>query len=49
MLEGVYIIGKNYDLLDLTFPDKLKNVDYKQFYNACNNVKSSLIRTNSMN
>ena len=38
---------KNYGLLKSYFPEKLKNVDYKQFYNACNNVKSSLIRTNA--
>jgi len=37
----------NFSLLKSYFPEKLKNVDCKMFYNACNNVKSSLIRTNA--
>ena len=37
----------NFTLLKSYFPEKLKNVDCKMFYNACNNVKSSLIRTNA--
>ena len=37
----------NYSLLQSLFPEKLKNIDYKMFYKACNNVKSSLIRTNA--
>ena len=37
----------NYNALQSLFPEKLKNIDYKMFYNACNNVKSSLIRTNA--
>ena len=37
----------NFTLLKSYFPEKLKNVDCKRFYNACNNVKSSLIRTNA--
>ena len=37
----------NYSRLQSLFPEKLKNIDYKMFYKACNNVKSSLIRTNA--
>ena len=37
----------NFSRLQSYFPDNLKNVDYKMFYQACNNVKSSLIRTNA--
>ena len=37
----------NYKGLQSLFPEKLKNIDYKMFYKACNNVKSSLIRTNA--
>ena len=37
----------NYSGLKSLFPEKLKNIDYKMFYKACNNVKSSLIRTNA--
>ena len=37
----------NYSGLQSLFPEKLKNIDYKMFYKACNNVKSSLIRTNA--
>ena len=35
----------NFKRLQSFFPNKLKNVNYKMFYQACNNVKSSLIRT----
>ena len=45
--RSIHYWKKNYDLLRSYFPDKLKNVDCKQFYNACNNVKATLIRTNS--
>ena len=45
--RSIHYWKKNYGLLKSYFPEKLKNVDYKQFYNACNNVKSSLIRTNA--
>ena len=38
---------KNYDLLKSIFPDQLKHIDCHMFYNASNNVKSSLIRTNA--
>ena len=37
----------NYPSLKSLFPDKLKNVDYYKFYEATNNVKPSLIRTNA--
>ena len=37
----------NYPVLKSLFPDKLKNVDYNKFYEAANNVKPSLIRTNA--
>ena len=37
----------NFKTLQSIFPEKLKRIDYKMFYNACNNVKSSLIRTNA--
>ena len=37
----------NFTVLQSFFPNKLKNISYKMFYEACNNVKSSLIRTNS--
>ena len=37
----------NFRRLQSFFPNKLKNISYKIFYEACNNVKSSLIRTNS--
>lgn len=37
----------NYPSLQSLFPDKLKNIDYNKFYEATNNVKPSLIRTNA--
>jgi len=37
----------NFSLLKSYFPKQLESVDYKSFYLACNNVKSSLIRTNA--
>ena len=37
----------NYPLLQSLFPDKLKDIDYNKFYEATNNVKPSLIRTNA--
>ncbi len=37
----------NFNKLQTYFPNKLKNVNYKMFYHACNNIKSSLIRTNA--
>ena len=37
----------NYPNLKSLFPDKLKNIDYYKFYEATNNVKPSLIRTNA--
>jgi len=37
----------NYTRLQSLFPEKLKEIDYNMFYKACNNVKSSLIRTNA--
>ena len=37
----------NYPSLKSLFPDKLKNIDYNKFYEATNNVKPSLIRTNA--
>ena len=38
---------KNFPLLRSFFPNELKEIDYLKFYNASNNVKSSLIRTNA--
>jgi len=37
----------NFSLLKSYFPEELSNVNYKSFYQACNNVKPSLIRTNA--
>ena len=37
----------NFSRLQSYFPNNLKKVDCKMFYQACNNVKSSLIRTNA--
>ena len=38
---------KNFPLLKSYFPEQLGNVNYELFYQACNNVKPSLIRTNA--
>ena len=38
---------KNFSRLQSYFPVELKNINYGKFYQACNNVKSSLIRTNA--
>ena len=37
----------NFSLLKSYFPEQLNNINYKSFYNACNNVKPSFIRTNA--
>ena len=37
----------NYATLQSVFPEKLKDIDYNKFYQATNNVKPSLIRTNA--
>ena len=37
----------NFSSLKSLFPNKLKNIDYYKFYEATNNVKPSLIRTNA--
>ena len=37
----------NYETLKSLFPNKLKDIDYNRFYEAANNVKPSLIRTNA--
>jgi len=37
----------NFSLLKSYFPEQLNNINYKLFYNACNNVKPSFIRTNA--
>ena len=37
----------NFSLLKSYFPKELNDINYELFYNACNNVKSSLIRTNA--
>jgi carboxypeptidase Taq len=36
---------QNYNLLQNTFPEQLKNIDVNQFYKAINKVEPSLIRT----
>lgn len=37
----------NFSLLKSYFPKELSDINYELFYDACNNVKSSLIRTNA--
>ena len=37
----------NFSSLKSLFPEKLRNIDYYKFYEATNNVKPSLIRTNA--
>ena len=47
MLVEVCLIGKKFPFVKIFFPNELKEIDYLKFYNASNNVKSSLIRTNA--